>query len=175
MRRLSNSSLPAAVSKNHWPLRFTMGTGNGQELSPTSSTHLESVSCTSRCCWLTAALNALSSLVACTRSGFSMSAAAGPNITRRALVSSAPAAATSAVTAASGVANVLPISDALAVIAAPRANVSAARFQLRMDRENRFNEFMKQVFEIFISIKKIEVESFAGEFIGDRRRRDRHH
>jgi hypothetical protein len=67
------------------------------------------------------------------------------------------------------------MSAALAAIAAPKANVNAARFQLRMDRENRFKEFMKQVFEIFISIKKMEVESLAGEFIGDRRRRDHRH
>ena len=31
MRRLSNSSLPASVSKNHWPSFFTMGTGKGQK------------------------------------------------------------------------------------------------------------------------------------------------
>ena len=70
MRRLSNSSLPASVSKNHWPSCFTMGTGKGQKLSPTSSTHLESDSRTIRLAWLSAVVNARSSLVACTRSGF---------------------------------------------------------------------------------------------------------
>ena len=80
-----------------------------------------------------------------------MSAADGPNITRKALVSSALAAATSAATASSGVAKVLPMSAALAATTAPRANTNAT---LSVDWESRFKEFMNRFFEIFISIRE---------------------
>jgi hypothetical protein len=45
------------------------------------------------------------------------------------------------------------MSAAQAVIATLRASVNAARFRLWMDRENRFKEFVKLFFEIFISIR----------------------
>ena len=116
--------MPASVSKNHWPSFFTMGTGKGQKLVPTSSTHFVSDSWTIRLVALSAVVNVLNSLVAWTRSGFWRSAAAGPKMARRALPLCALVAGTSAETASSGVAKVLPVSAALVAMGTLRASAS---------------------------------------------------
>jgi len=122
MRRFRSSCLPASVSKNQWPSFFTMGIGKGQELVPTSSTQLVSDSWTNRLLALSAAVKALNSFVACTRSGFWKSAAAGPKMARKALPLFALVACTRAETASSGVAKVWAVSAALAAMGPLRAN-----------------------------------------------------